>query len=74
MVVRVSAGPAEIEVPKLFGLNIEKVKTQAKDLGYTLKIIWTAMGETDEYVVLNQNPLPGTKIKPGDPITVTVNH
>jgi beta-lactam-binding protein with PASTA domain len=72
--VRLSAGPAEIEVPKLLGQNIDKVKTQAKDLGFTLKIVWTAMAETDEYMVLNQNPAAGTKIKPGDPVTVTVNH
>jgi beta-lactam-binding protein with PASTA domain len=73
VVVRVSAGPAEIEVPKLLGQSIEKVKTQAKDLGFTLKIVWTQEGETDSYVVLIQNPVPGTKLKPGDPVTVTVN-
>jgi beta-lactam-binding protein with PASTA domain len=61
-------------VPKLLGQNIEKVKAQAKEAGYTLKIIWTAIGETDEYVVLSQNPASGTKIKPGDAVTVTVNH
>jgi eukaryotic-like serine/threonine-protein kinase len=74
IVVRVSSGPGELEVPKLLGQNIEKVKTQAKDQGFTLKILWTAVGETDEYVVLNQNPAAGAKIKPGDPVTVTVNH
>jgi serine/threonine-protein kinase len=74
VVVRVSSGPGEIDVPRLLGQNIEKVKTQAKELGVTLKIVWTAVGETDEYVVLNQNPAPGTKIKPGDAVTVVVNH
>jgi eukaryotic-like serine/threonine-protein kinase len=73
VVVRVSSGPGEIEVPKLLGQGIEKVKAQAKDQGYTLKIVWTAEGETDQYVVLNQNPVAGTKIKPGDPVTVVVN-
>jgi len=73
VVVRVSSGPGEIEVPKLLGQGIEKVKTLAKDQNFTLKIVWTQEGETDEYVVLNQNPVPGTKIKPGDPITVVVN-
>jgi beta-lactam-binding protein with PASTA domain len=74
VVVRISSGPGEIEVPRLLGQNIEKVKAQAKEAGYTLKIIWTAIGETDEYVVLSQNPASGTKIKPGDAVTVTVNH
>jgi len=74
VVVRVSAGPGEIEVPKLLGQNIEMVKTRAKDQGFVLKIAWTEEGETPDYLVLNQNPVPGTKIKPGDAVTVTVNH
>lgn len=73
VIVRVSAGPGELEVPKLLGQGIEKVKTQAKDLGFTLKIVWTERGETDSYVVLFQNPVAGKKIKPGDTVTVTVN-
>jgi len=74
IVVRLSSGPGEIELPRLVGQNIERVKTQAKEAGYTLKIVWTAVGETDEYVVLSQNPSPGTKLKPGDAVTVVVNH
>ena len=50
-----------------------KPKTQATDLGFALKIVWTSEGETPDYVVLMQNPVPGKKIKPGDAITVTVN-
>jgi serine/threonine-protein kinase len=73
VVVRVSAGPGEIEVPKLLGQSVDKVKAQASDLGFVLKIVWTQEGETPEYVVLNQTPVAGKKIKPGDAITVTVN-
>lgn len=74
VVVRVSSGPGEIEVPKLVGQGIDKVKQQAKELGYELKIVWIAQGETESRVVLSQNPLGGKKIKPGDSVTVTVNH
>ncbi|HVY29522.1 MAG TPA: PASTA domain-containing protein [Polyangiaceae bacterium] len=35
--------------------------------------MWTEEGETDNYIVLHQNPVPGTKIKPGDAVTVTIN-
>ena len=49
------------------------MKTQATDQGFALKIVWTHEGETPVHVVLSQKPLPGKKIKPGDPITVTVN-
>jgi len=73
VVVRVSSGPGEIEVPKLLGQSVEKVKAQATDLGFVLKIAWTEEGETPSYVVLNQNPAAGKKIKPGDSVTITVN-
>src|SRR6478609_11752004 len=33
VIVRVSAGPGEIEVPKLLGQGLEKAKSQAKELG-----------------------------------------
>jgi len=73
VIVRLSAGPGDIEVPKLLGQGLEKAKAQTKDLGLSLKILWTAMGETDTYVVLSQKPAPGKKIKPGEVVTVTVN-
>jgi serine/threonine-protein kinase len=74
VIVRVSAGPVEIEVPKLVGRGLDKVKAQAKDLGFELKIIWSERAETDNFVVLAQNPAAGKKIKPGDAVTVTINH
>ncbi|HEY5377549.1 MAG TPA: PASTA domain-containing protein [Polyangiaceae bacterium] len=73
VVVRVSSGPGDIEVPKLLGQGVEKVKAQATELGFVLKIVWTEEGETPSYVVLNQNPVAGKKIKPGDSVTITVN-
>ena len=73
VVVRISAGPGEIEVPKLLGQNIDTVKAKAKDQGFELKIAWIEQGETPDYLVLNQNPAAGTKIKPGGAVTVTVN-
>lgn len=74
VVVRLSSGPGEIEVPKLVGQNVDKVKAQSKEAGFELKIVWVALGETESRVVLSQNPLGGKKIKPGDTVTVTANH
>src|SRR6185369_770727 len=73
VIVRVSAGPGEIEVPKLLGQGLEKAKSQAKELGLSLKIQWTEIGETPTFVVLAQNPVAGKKIKPGEAVTVTIN-
>lgn len=74
VVVRLSSGPGELEVPKLVGQNIDKVKAKAKEQGFELKINWVAMGETESRMVLSQNPASGKKIKPGDVVTLTVNH
>lgn len=74
VVVRLSSGPGEIEVPKLVGQGIDKATAQAKELGFELKIVWIAQGETESRVVLSQNPVGGKKIKPGEAVTVTVNH
>jgi len=74
VLVRVSAGPVEIDVPKLVGRGLDKAKAEAKDVGLELKIIWTERAETDNFVVLAQNPMAGKKIKPGEAVTVTVNH
>jgi eukaryotic-like serine/threonine-protein kinase len=73
VVVRISTGPGEIEVPKLLGLGLEKTRAQTKELGLPLKILWTEMGETPTFVVLSQNPVAGKKIKPGEAVTVTIN-
>ena len=73
VIVRISAGPGEIEVPKLLGQGLEKTKTQAKELGLALKILWTEIGETPTFVVLSQNPVAGKKLKPGEAVTVTIN-
>lgn len=74
VVVHVSLGKGEIEVPKLLGRPLDQVKEEAKTKGFELKVLWTEEGETTNYVVLSQNPQAGTKIKPGATVTVSVNH
>lgn len=73
VIVRISTGPGDIEVPKLLGQGFEAAKAQAKDVGLSLKVLWTQMGETPTFVVLSQNPVAGKKLRPGEAITVTVN-
>ena len=71
--VQLSAGPAEVEVPKLVGTNYTKAKTDVEALGLKLLVAWVDQGETPEYLILNQNPAPGTKLKPGSEVRLTVN-
>jgi beta-lactam-binding protein with PASTA domain len=75
VVVRVSSGPSEAVVPKILGQPINKAKEALKQAGLELgQITWLDQGETPVDVVLNQRPLPDTKVKPGDKVSITVNH
>lgn len=70
--VTVSGGPGEIEVPKVIGVGLTKAKTDLEKLGAKVTVNWVAMAETPTYVVLNQKPAGGTKVKPGSEILLTV--
>jgi serine/threonine-protein kinase len=71
--VDVSAGPESTEVPKVIGLNFKAAKEKIEAAGYKLTARWTSLAETDTYVVLNQDPPAGTKLKKGSTVVVTVN-
>ena len=73
VVVQVSSGPGEIDMPKLAGVAFTKAKTELEQLGLKPVVVWTELGETPVYVVLNQKPTPGTKLKPGSEVILTVN-
>jgi eukaryotic-like serine/threonine-protein kinase len=71
--VELSAAAAEVDVPKLSGLSVKKAQEAVEKLGLTLEVRWVAMAETATFVVLNQKPPAGQKLKPGDKIEITVN-
>jgi eukaryotic-like serine/threonine-protein kinase len=72
--VSVDLQPAvEVDVPKLSGLSVKKAQETVEKLGLTLEVRWVAMAETATFVVLNQKPPAGQKLKPGDKVEVTVN-
>ncbi len=71
--VEVQAAAAEVDVPKLSGFSVKKAEEAVQKLGLTLDVKWVAMAETATFVVLNQKPPAGQKLKPGDKVEVTVN-
>jgi serine/threonine-protein kinase len=74
VVVSLSSGPSEIVVPKLLGQPLSKAKETLEAAGLVLGgIVWTELGETPTGIVLNQNPLPDIKAKPGDKVSITIN-
>jgi eukaryotic-like serine/threonine-protein kinase len=70
--VQVSGGPGDVLVPKLVGVSLNQAKTDLEKLGVKPVVRWVAMAETPTYVVLNQKPAPGEKVKPGSDIQLTV--
>jgi serine/threonine-protein kinase len=70
--VRVSSGPGDVELPKFIGVGINQAKTDIEKLGLKPVIRWVAMAETPTYVVLNQKPAAGEKVKPGGDVQLTV--
>jgi serine/threonine-protein kinase len=71
--VQVSAGPGDVPVPKLMGLGLTVAKANLEKVGLKPAVRWVSMAETATYVVLNQKPAPGEKVKPGGEIELTVN-
>src|SRR6185436_17422421 len=62
----------DIEVPKLVGSGIAQAKTDLEKLGLKPVVRWVALAETPTFVVLNQKPAPGEKVKPGVEVQLTV--
>ncbi|HEX6767024.1 MAG TPA: PASTA domain-containing protein, partial [Polyangiaceae bacterium] len=73
VVVELQAAASEVDVPKLSGFAVKKAQETVEKLGLTLDVRWVSMAETATYVVLNQKPAPGQKLKPGDKVEITVN-
>jgi beta-lactam-binding protein with PASTA domain len=71
VIVELSAGPGEVEVPKLVGTGITTAKTQVEQLGLKATVRWITAGETPVNVVLSQDPAAGKKLKPGGEVQLT---
>jgi serine/threonine-protein kinase len=71
VIVQVSSGSGDVEMPKLLNANINQAKTDLEKLGLKVNIRWVALAETPTYIVLNQKPAPGEKVKPGGEVTLT---
>jgi serine/threonine-protein kinase len=70
--VQVSGGPGDVEVPKVLGEALTKAQADLEKLGVKPVVRWVAMAETPTYVVLNQKPTAGQKVKPGTEVQLTV--
>jgi beta-lactam-binding protein with PASTA domain len=71
--VQLSRGPAEVDLPKFIGQPYNKAKAEAESMGLKVAVVWTELGETPTYIVLNQTPAAETKMDPGSEVRFTVN-
>lgn len=71
--LHLSSGPAQVEAPKLVGMDLPTAKEKLGELGLTLKVRWISRGETPENRVLSQKPDPGKRLAPKAVIEVVVN-
>jgi serine/threonine-protein kinase len=74
VLVQVSTGPGEFEMPKLVGVGLENAKAQVEKAGLKLAPIkWVSIAETATFVVLSQKPEAGKKVKPGEEVQLSAN-
>ena len=73
VLVQVSSGPGEVEVPKLAGLGLNKAKEELEKLGLKPQVSWVSRAETATFAVLSQKPAAGDKLKPGADVQLVVN-
>ncbi len=70
----VSKGPQRIELPQLVGRSLQDVRKMLQDLGVTLQEVRTIPTANQlPGIVLDQTPAPGTKMRPQEPVVVTVS-
>jgi serine/threonine-protein kinase len=74
MLLLVSAGVQTPEVPKVTGLTFANAKTELERSGLSAGTVrWVYVHGGGTMVVLNQDPKPGTKLKPASAVALTVN-
>jgi serine/threonine-protein kinase len=71
--VQVSAGAADVAVPKVMGLSVNNAKAALEKVGLDSEVRWVSLAETPTFVVLNQKPKPSEKVKPGTKVEITAN-
>jgi serine/threonine-protein kinase len=74
VLIQVSSGAQTVETPKVMGLTLSNAKTQIEKAGFVVgPVRWVYADEAGYMAVLNQEPKPGTKAKPGTEVVLSVN-
>jgi len=71
--LKVSAGPAEVEVPRVVGTVAARAKTDLEKVGFKVRVEWVSLAESQGLIVLRQTPAAGEKAKPGTEVVIVAN-
>jgi serine/threonine-protein kinase len=71
--VRVSAGPGDIEVPRVTGMTAQQAKAALEKAGFKAVVQWTNVAESQGLIVLRQTPASGQKAKKGSDVEIVAN-
>ena len=69
----VSKGPKPIIVPPIAGLDITKVTADLTKLGLVVQVATQVFDQSPVGSVITSNPVPGTTVKKGDTVALTVS-
>lgn len=71
--VRVSAGPGDVEVPRVTGMTAQQAKAALEQAGFKAVVQWTNVAESQGLIVLRQTPASGQKAKKGSDVEIVAN-
>jgi beta-lactam-binding protein with PASTA domain len=71
--VQVAAPPKVVDVPSLLGMGYAAAKTKLEGMGLKAQIVWLSLAEQQAFIVINQKPAAGEKLKPGEEVKIYVN-
>ena len=73
VVLKVSSGPGEVEVPKVTGYNLSSAKKHLEDAGLEASVRWVSLAETASNIVLRQTPAAGERAANGAKVELVIN-
>jgi beta-lactam-binding protein with PASTA domain len=68
----VSAGPQQVEVPRLIGMKRGEALRVIRESGLKAGAIRQGDSARDDVLVVDQNPAPGTRVASGSSVSITV--
>jgi len=73
VLVQLSAGTGEVEVPKVMGLSVNNAKAALEKVGLEAEVRWVSLAEVPTFVVLSQKPKPKEKAPAGSKVEISAN-